>query len=108
MSPFRRAVVIVVLLVLAAPGSAAHAGLFVSGVANSNGAVLEYNGTTGAFVQTFASGGGLSEPSFLTFSPSEPSVPEPSSLFLAALGALAILASASRNRVARFFRTAKP
>ena len=68
MSPFRRTLLFVVLWVLAVPGSAAHAGLFVSG-ANSNNAVLEYNGTTGAFVQTFASGGGLSAPFGLVFGP---------------------------------------
>ena len=67
MSVFCRTVVIVVLLVLTAPGSAAHAGLFVSGQLNN--AVLEYNGTTGAFAQTFASGGGLNTPEGLVFGP---------------------------------------
>ena len=105
MSLFRRALPCWVLLVLAVSGSAAHAGLFVSGA--SNDAVLEYNGTTGAFVKTFASGGGLSATNYLTFSPSEPAVAEPSSLLLAALGALTTLAGASRKRAAAFFRTAK-
>jgi hypothetical protein len=44
----------------------ARADLLVSGGTN----VLEYNGTTGAFVKTFASGGGLSIPAGLVFGPS--------------------------------------
>jgi hypothetical protein len=80
--------------------------LFVSGFLNN--AVLEYNGTTGAFVKTFASGGGLSEPTYLTFGPSVSAVPEPPGLLLAALGALAGLASAARRRAADFFRPANP
>jgi hypothetical protein len=67
MSVFRRALPFGVLLVLAVSGSAAHAGLFVSGLHNN--AVLEYNGTSGAFVKTFASGGGLSGPQGLVFGP---------------------------------------
>jgi hypothetical protein len=76
-------------------------------VTSLSGAVLEYNGTTGAFVQTFTSGGGLEAPTYLTFSPAEPAVPEPSSLLLAALGALTT-ASAGRKRAAAFVRRAKP
>jgi hypothetical protein len=41
--------------------------VFVSS-ANSN-EVLEYNGTTGAFVRSFASGGGLQHPEGLEFGP---------------------------------------
>jgi hypothetical protein len=106
MSLFRRALPCWVLLVLAVSGSAAHAGLFVSGFLNN--AVLEYNGTTGAFVKTFASGGSLSAPTFLTFSPEVSAVPEPPGLLLAALGALTALASAARRRAAAIFRPAKP
>ena len=106
MSPFRRTVVFVVLLVLAVPGSAAHAGLFVSGLHNN--AVLEYNGTSGAFIKTFTSGGNLLCPTFLTFGPSVSAVPEPPGLLLAALGAFTALASAARRRAAAFFRPAHP
>jgi hypothetical protein len=67
MSLFRRALPFWVLLVLAVPASAAHAGLFVSGFFNN--AVLEYDGPTGAFVKTFTSGGGLSGPEGPVFGP---------------------------------------
>ena len=67
MSLFRRTLPLVVLLALAVSGSAAHAGLFVVG--EGNDAVLEYNGTTGAFVKTFTSGGSLSAPVGLVFGP---------------------------------------
>jgi len=139
MSQFRRAVVIVVLVVLAVPGSAAHAGLFVNGQNNNavleyngtsgafvknfalggfvsfsglvfgpngdlfvsglgNKAVLEYNGTGGTFVKTFTSGGGLNQPSFLNFSPSEPSVPEPSSLLLFGMAVIGLGVARWRKR----------
>jgi WD40 repeat protein len=81
--------------------------LFVSGGIDTN-AVLEYNGTTGDFVKTFTSGGDLDSPTYLTFGPSVSAVPEPPGLLLAALGALAGLASAARRRAADFFRPAKP
>ena len=48
-------------------GPTAPQDLYVSS-ANSN-AVLEYNGTTGAFVRSFASGGGLQHPEGLAFGP---------------------------------------
>ncbi len=67
MSLSRLAVPFVVLFALAVPGKAARADFFVTGVFNN--AVLEYNGTTGAFVKTFASGGGLSGPVGLVFGP---------------------------------------
>ena len=54
------------LALLAAP-AAARADLFVT--SNGTDAVLEYNGTTGAFVKTFASGGGLNSPNGLVFGP---------------------------------------
>ena len=141
MSPSRLAVPFLVLLALAVPGPAARADLFVSGFNNNavldydgptgafvktfanggglnqpeglvfgpngdlfvsganNNAVLEYDGATGAFLKTFASGGGLDGPSFLTFSPvpQAAAVPEPPSLLLAALSALAL---AARRRAA--------
>jgi hypothetical protein len=34
--------------------------------------VKRYNGTTGAFIDTFASGGGLELPTFLIFTPAAP------------------------------------
>ena len=51
--------------VRAGPGGAGH--LFVAN--HDSGSVLEYDGTTGAFVKTFASGGGLSLPQALVFAP---------------------------------------
>lgn len=49
--------------------------------------VKRYNGTTGAFMATFASGGGLSGPSFLTFfTPAAAAIPEPSTLTLLGIG----------------------
>lgn len=92
----RRAPLFLSLLALAVSGPATQADVFVSGFGNN--AVLEYNGSTGAFIQTFASGGGLGEPFGLTFGPAAPAVPEPPSLVLAALGAIACLALAARQR----------
>jgi hypothetical protein len=53
-------------LLLAGPG-AARADLFVS--SRNTSSVLEYNGATGTFVRTFASGGVLSGPQGLAFGP---------------------------------------
>jgi hypothetical protein len=64
-----------------------RANLFVSSFGTNQ--VLEYNGTTGAFITDFvpAGSGGLSEPTFLTFGP-QISVPDPATLFLIGLGVL--------------------
>jgi WD40 repeat protein len=56
-------------LLLAAPGAARAGNLFVSGNSSFPAAVLEYNGTTGASLGTFASGNGLSSPQGLAFGP---------------------------------------
>jgi hypothetical protein len=60
------------------------ANLYVG--ANYPSAVKRYNGTTGAFIDTFGdasnAGGGLDGPFHLTFTP----VPEPSSFILVGLG----------------------
>jgi len=82
--------------------------LFVSSCGTSSNAALEYDGTTGAFVQTFASGGGLDGPSYLTFGPSSPAAPEPPALMLAVLATLTGLAIAALRRAAAWFRPAKP
>jgi hypothetical protein len=47
--------------------------------------VKRFNGTTGAFIDTFASGGGLNGPTYLT------AVPEPSSFALVCLPGLAVV-----------------
>jgi hypothetical protein len=60
MIPLRPSVWLPTLLLLVVLGPAARAGLFVSSVLTNS--VLEYDGTTGAFVNTFASGGGLNQP----------------------------------------------
>ena len=62
-------------------------------------AVLVYNAATGAFVKTLASGGELSGPGSMTFGPS--AVPEPSSLALCGLGAVALAGYARRRRTPR-------
>jgi len=70
-------------------------------VSNFNNEALRYNGTTGAFIDTFvASGsGGLRSPQDLLFSSSvtPPTVPEPSSLTLF-LTSLAIFPLLGRKR----------
>jgi len=45
----------------------ADGNLYVADSAHND--VLEYNGTTGAFIKVFASGGGLSSPTGITFGP---------------------------------------
>ena len=61
-----------------------NANLFVSSIGGNQ--VLEYDGTTGAFVTAFVGtgSGGLVSPSYLVFSPV--SVPEPASGVLLGLG----------------------
>ena len=49
------------------PARAAQPDLFVSSYFTDN--VLRYDGKTGAFVDTFASGGGLDRPAGLAFGP---------------------------------------
>ena len=68
MIPPRPSVWLPALLLLAILSPAARAaGLFVSSVHTAS--VLEYDSTTGAFVKTFASGGGLNGPFGLVFGP---------------------------------------
>jgi streptogramin lyase len=55
------------LVLLSVGGGVGRADLFVSDL--NHNAVQEYDKTTGAFVRTFASGGGLSEPTGLAFGP---------------------------------------
>jgi glucose/arabinose dehydrogenase len=77
--------------------------------------VLRYNGTTGAFLGVFAQGGGLNNPSWLTFGPASngggnppppppPSggnvVPEPGTVALLATGVLPIVGLVRRRRKA--------
>jgi PEP-CTERM motif len=54
--------------------------------------VLRYDGSTGAFLDAFVQvgSGGLDTPTFLIFTPELVGVPEPSSLMLLGLGALAL------------------
>jgi outer membrane protein assembly factor BamB len=60
-------VTLLLLILLAVFGPETRAGdLFVS---SGNNAVLEYDGTTGTFVKTFANGGGLTGPNGLAFGP---------------------------------------
>jgi hypothetical protein len=60
--------------------------------------VLEYNGTTGAFVGAFvtAGSGGLSRPIGLVFGPAI--VPEPSAFHLFGIGTLGLIECAWRRR----------
>jgi hypothetical protein len=76
-----------------------NGNLFVSNPATDQ--VLEYNGTTGAFVTTFvgAGSGGLSGPTFLTFSPA--TVPEPGSGALVGLGGLLLFVIVTWRSVRR-------
>jgi hypothetical protein len=46
--------------------------------ADANNNVQRYNGTTGAFIDVFASGGGLDFPAFIVFTPTQATVPETS------------------------------
>src|SRR5262249_35818271 len=66
MTVLRRSLWWLALALPAGPGGA-RADLFVSD--EGTNAVLEYNGTTGAFVKSFASGGGLARPGGLVFGP---------------------------------------
>jgi hypothetical protein len=66
-------------------------------LADSSGhAVLRFDGTTGAFIDTFASG--LGNPFGLTFTPEPSAVPEPSSAMLLGLGGLACAGRLLRRR----------
>jgi hypothetical protein len=102
MSPYRfagRALALVSLAALFGLAVApSRAGLFVGSGTNQ---VLEYDGTTGAFVAPFvaAGSGGLDQPTFLTFSPAV--VPEPGSAVLACLGGLLLLGYVKRRRLRR-------
>jgi hypothetical protein len=58
--------------------------LYVSNEGGSN--VQRYDGTTGLFLGTFASGGGLDNPTYLTFTPQVQPIPEPSTLLLSLVG----------------------
>src|SRR5262249_969269 len=87
--------------------------LFVSSLTNDE--ILAYNGNGDPDQILNLTVSGFLSPTFLTFSPSvpagpdppDPAVPEPSSLLLAALGALTTLASAGRKRAAGLFRSSK-
>src|SRR5262249_10548840 len=77
--------------------------LYVAGFVSNN--VLRYDGTTGAFVDTFVPpfGGGLTRPTHMTFTNTKPTtpayaIPEPSSLALLGLGTLGWLGYAWRRR----------
>ena len=98
MSLPRRSAWWLALALLAAP-AAARADLFVSSFGTN--AVLEYNGTTGAFVKSFVptGGGGLITPTDVTFGPAGPAVPEPSSLLLTGGGLLGVLGLAAARRL---------
>jgi hypothetical protein len=60
--------------------------------------VKRYNGTTGAFIDTFVTegSGGLGEPTFLIFSP----IPEPGTLTLLGTGLAGIAVGVYRRRKA--------
>lgn len=62
------------------------------------GGVRRYDGTTGAFVDQFASG--ISRASFMLFTPETSAVPEPSSLIIFGTG-IVILGGYSRLRKTR-------
>src|SRR4029453_6484590 len=59
--------------------------------------VLRYNGTTGAFIGVFASGGGLDQPSFLIFSSQVSPVPQAATLTLLAAGLVMCILAARRR-----------
>jgi hypothetical protein len=74
-----------------------NGNLFVSSQLSNQ--VLEYNGTTGAFITAFVTtgSGGLSDPTYLTFTP----VPEPATLNMVVVGAVAVLGYARHRRLSR-------
>ena len=76
-------IAVLVMAAVAVFSPRARADLLVSSASTDN--VKRYNETTGAFIDTFASGGGLDGPSFLTFTPQQ-AVPEPGTLTLLAIG----------------------
>jgi hypothetical protein len=79
-----------------------NGNLFVSsgnsGVPSQSDQVLEYNGTTGAFLTAFVTpgSGGLKTPTFLTFGPAS-RIPEPGTGVLVGLGGLLLFAYARRS-----------
>lgn len=85
------------LMVLASALQAQAVDVLVS--SDTTDDVKRYHGTTGAFIDTFASGGGL-EPTFLTFTPPA-AIPEPSTLALLAIGLAGLVVARWRKRGAK-------